>query len=166
MVDTIGEPIILTHFPRAIKAFYMQPDPHDPRVTESADILIPGVGEIVGGSMRYSLSIIPYTHDSIYDHDTMIKAFADNGLPKDPYYWFTDQRKYGSCEHGGYGLGLERFLAWMTHRYNVRYHLALTGVLMIGIVACTRDSPVVVLLRVTGVISQLLQYLQVLAFIL
>jgi asparaginyl-tRNA synthetase len=58
---------------------------------------------------------------SISDHDTLIKAFDDNGLSKNPYYWFTDQRKYGSCEHGGYGLGLERFLAWMTHRYSVRY---------------------------------------------
>lgn len=95
MTDQINRPIMLIHFPKHLKSFYMPGLKDDPNYTESVDILVPGVGEVVGGSMR------------INDLQELIDGYKRSGIPMEPYYWFTDQRKYGTTEHGGYGLGVE-----------------------------------------------------------
>ena len=82
MTDILNVPIFLTHFPVELKAFYMARDPSDPRVTESVDVLMPGVGEIVGGSMREA------------DYDTLMASYKRVEIDPAPYYWYTDQRKY------------------------------------------------------------------------
>ncbi|KAH7921452.1 class II aaRS and biotin synthetase [Leucogyrophana mollusca] len=112
LVDDHGAPMFLYRFPASVRPFYMKQVPRAPGEgtvwTESCDLLMPGVGEVVGGSMR------------IADMGELLAAYEQHGVDPAPYYWYTDQRGYGSCEHGGYGLGVERFMAWLANRYTVR----------------------------------------------
>ncbi|WP_374020761.1 asparagine--tRNA ligase [Paenibacillus thiaminolyticus] len=102
-------PVFITHYPTSLKAFYMKPDPNRPEVVLCADMIAPeGYGEIIGGSQR------------IDDPELMQERFREHELSDEAYQWYLDLRKYGSVPHSGFGLGLERTVAWICGLEHVR----------------------------------------------
>jgi len=102
LASDFDRPVMVTRYPASIKAFYMQPDPNDPEVVLGLDMLAPeGVGEIIGGSQR------------IHDHDLLLSRIRQHNLPIESFQWYLDLRKYGTFPHAGFGMGLERFVAWI-----------------------------------------------------
>lgn len=103
------KPVFVTHYPRKAKAFYMQPDPRRPEVVLCADLLAPeGYGEIIGGSQR------------IHDYDLLVERLQEFNLPVEKYQWYLDLRKWGSVPHSGFGLGVERTVAWICGLEHIR----------------------------------------------
>lgn len=100
--EKFDRPVIVHHYPAAIKAFYMKRDPLEPDKALAMDILAPeGYGEIVGGSQRED------------DYDTLVQRIKEHNLPIEAFDWYLDLRRYGSVPHAGFGLGIERTVSWI-----------------------------------------------------
>ena len=109
LADHFDQPVFVLNYPKAIKPFYMKPHPTRDDVVICADLLAPeGYGEIIGGSERAT------------DYNYLLGQIKQAGLNPDDYAWYLDLRKYGSVPHAGFGLGLERFLTWITAEDHVR----------------------------------------------
>jgi asparaginyl-tRNA synthetase len=103
------KPVFVTHYPKKAKAFYMKTDRSNEDVVLNFDLLAPaGFGEIIGGSIRED------------DYDRLVARINEQGLKIENYDWYLDLRKYGSVPHGGFGLGIERTVAWITSQQHIR----------------------------------------------
>jgi len=102
-------PVMVHRYPSAVKAFYMKPDPERPEVALCVDVLAPeGYGEVIGGGQRLD------------DLDLLLQRIAEHKLPLEPFEWYLDLRRYGSVPHGGFGMGIERVVAWVCGLEHVR----------------------------------------------
>jgi asparaginyl-tRNA synthetase len=102
-------PVMVHRYPAAMKAFYMQPDPERPELALGFDMLAPeGYGEIIGGGER------------VADYDLLLKRLREQNLPEESFGWYLDLRRYGSVPHAGFGLGLERTVAWICGTEHIR----------------------------------------------
>jgi len=103
------KPVMVHRYPAQVKAFYMEPDPQRPELALCVDVLAPeGYGEIIGGSQRTA------------SHALLVQRIHEHGLPEEAFKWYLDLRKYGSVPHGGFGMGIERAVAWICGLEHVR----------------------------------------------
>jgi asparaginyl-tRNA synthetase len=109
ITDDLDRPLIVDRYPSEIKAFYFQPDPERPEVALGVDVLAPeGYGEIIGGGQR------------IHDLSLLLKRLEEHKLPREAFEWYLDLRKYGTVPHAGFGMGVERCVAWICGLEHVR----------------------------------------------
>ena len=100
--EQFDRPVMITHYPLQTKAFYMKSDPDKPDLALCVDVLAPeGYGEIIGGSQRED------------DYNKLVERLRQHDLPREPFEWYLDLRRYGSVPHSGFGLGIERTVAWI-----------------------------------------------------
>src|SRR5579863_7361791 len=113
LTEGLDRPVIVSGYPAAVKAFYFQPAPDRPDIALGADFIAPeGYGEIIGGGER------------IHDLDLLLKRLDEHHLPREAFDWYIDLRKYGSVPHAGFGMGVERFTAWMCGLEHIRETIA------------------------------------------
>ncbi len=105
--SVIGGPVIVTDYPKELKAFYMRLN-EDGKTVRAMDVLVPRIGEIIGGSERE------------YRYDVLLENIKAKGLDPEPYWWYLELRKFGSAPHSGFGLGFERLLRYVTGLENIR----------------------------------------------
>ncbi len=113
LTEDLDRPVIVDRFPTQVKAFYFEPDPDRPEVALGMDVLVPeGYGEIVGGGQR------------IHDFHLLLRRMEEHHLPKEAFDWYLDLRKFGSVPHSGFGMGIERFVAWVCGLEHIRETIA------------------------------------------
>jgi asparaginyl-tRNA synthetase len=113
LAQQYDRPVFVYNYPRQVKAFYMKENPADPRTVLNNDCLAPeGYGEIIGGSQRED------------DYDKLLARIKEQGLDPEAYRWYLDLRKYGTFVHSGFGLGIERTVAWICGIPHIREAIA------------------------------------------
>ena len=109
LAEQFDRPVAVHRFPSATKAFYMKPDPQRSELSLSVDVLAPeGYGEIVGGGQRLD------------DYDLLLERITAHDLPREAFEWYLDLRRYGTVPHAGFGMGVERVVAWLCGLEHVR----------------------------------------------
>ncbi len=113
LTEELDRPVLVDRYPSEIKAFYFQPDEQNEKLALGVDVIAPeGYGEIIGGGQR------------IHDPELLLRRLKEHDLPPEAFNWYMDLRKYGTVPHGGFGMGVERFVAWMCGTEHIRECIA------------------------------------------